>query len=243
MGNVFGEKGIFIGSVKPNVGHSEGASGLTSLIKAVLALENQIIPPNIKFSRPNTKIPFEEKHLRVPVEATPWPKDRAERVSINSFGIGGTNSHVILDSVLEARPDLIHAIKEPPKVSGHHLLLYSANTQESLQRQVSNMQAYLLLYPERLLDLVYTLALRREHLPHRAFSVAGETSITNVSPFFKTSGSLARITMVFTGQGSQWPGMAYRLIQTDSEFRKDISAMDGILRSLKHPPHWTIEGK
>ena len=55
MGNVFGENGVFIGSIKPNLGHSEGASGLTSLIKAVLSLENQTIPPNIKFTHPNTK--------------------------------------------------------------------------------------------------------------------------------------------------------------------------------------------
>lgn len=55
VGNVFGEQGVYIGSVKPNVGHSEGCSGITSLIKAVLALENKIIPPNIKFKNPNPR--------------------------------------------------------------------------------------------------------------------------------------------------------------------------------------------
>jgi acyl transferase domain-containing protein len=96
--------------VKPNLGHSEGASGITSIIKTVLALENQIIPPNIKFHKPNPKsefkwqskritayqflVPFQEAKLQVPVEPTPWPKSRAERASINSFGIGGANAHV-----------------------------------------------------------------------------------------------------------------------------------------------------
>lgn len=98
--------------VKPNVGHAEGASGITSLIKAVLALENKTIPPNIKFSKPNPKselgialfahpfadrvvaVPFKEANLQVPLEPIAWPKDRAERVSVNSFGIGGANAHV-----------------------------------------------------------------------------------------------------------------------------------------------------
>lgn len=100
VGNIFGERGVYIGSVKPNIGHAEGASGINSLIKAVLALEHKTIPPNIKFNNPNPKIPFAEKKLTVPLEATPWPKDRAERISVNSFGIGGTNAHVRYLSLL-----------------------------------------------------------------------------------------------------------------------------------------------
>lgn len=100
--------------VKPNVGHSEGASAITSIIKTVLALEHQTIPPNVYFEKPNPKskflrmfylititdsrslVSFKEAKLQVPVEATPWPKDRIERASVNSFGIGGTNAHVCL---------------------------------------------------------------------------------------------------------------------------------------------------
>jgi acyl transferase domain-containing protein len=105
--------------VKPNVGHSEGASGLTSIIKAALCLEKRMIPPNMRFSKPNPKstsstldwhshfvifnyvyltngrlVPFEKGKLRVPEELLPWPQDREERVSVNSFGIGGSNAHV-----------------------------------------------------------------------------------------------------------------------------------------------------
>ncbi|KAK5991583.1 Highly reducing polyketide synthase gloL [Cladobotryum mycophilum] len=98
VANVFGDHGVYIGSVKPNMGHTEGASGLTSVIKAILALEHETIPPNINFSIPNPKIPFERRGLKVPVEATPWPKDRHARISINSFGIGGANAHAIIDS-------------------------------------------------------------------------------------------------------------------------------------------------
>lgn len=88
IARVFGDSGVYIGSVKPNLGHSEGASGLTSLIKTVLALEKQTIPANIKFSEPNPKIPFQDRKLVVPVEATPWPSHCRERAGVNSFGIG-----------------------------------------------------------------------------------------------------------------------------------------------------------
>lgn len=86
VADVFGsQKGVYIGSVKPNVGHGEGASGLTSVIKAVLALENKKIPPNIKFTTPNPNIRW-DANLRVPVEPTSFPDDCDERISVNSFG-------------------------------------------------------------------------------------------------------------------------------------------------------------
>ncbi len=96
IARVFGQTGVYIGSIKPNIGHSEGASGLTSLIKMVLALEHRTIPPNIKFKTPNPDIPFHEGNLVVPIDPIPWPRDRLERVSINCFGVGGTNAHVSL---------------------------------------------------------------------------------------------------------------------------------------------------
>lgn len=94
VANVFGPYGVYIGSVKPNLGHSEGNSGLSSVIKMVLALENKTIPPNINFTTPNPDIPFKEGNLIVPVEPMPWPVGKAERVGVNSFGIGGANAHV-----------------------------------------------------------------------------------------------------------------------------------------------------
>ncbi|UKZ82860.1 Type I Iterative PKS [Trichoderma virens FT-333] len=135
VGNIFGEKGVYIGSVKPNVGHSEGASGLNSLIKAVLALEHKIIPPNIKFNNANPKIPFAERKLKVPTVPTPWPKDRAERISINSFGIGGTNAHVVLESYNQPAPASSGDTELRPE-----LLIFSANTAVSLKDQVNQYQ-------------------------------------------------------------------------------------------------------
>jgi len=106
VASCFGDKGVVITGVKPNVGHSEGAAGVTSVIKCVLALEHRQVPPNINFTTPNPKIPFEECGLRVPTEVEEWPQGRAERVSVNSFGIGGVNAHVSikLHGVLKGVP-------------------------------------------------------------------------------------------------------------------------------------------
>jgi acyl transferase domain-containing protein len=73
VAHVFGESGVYIGSVKPNLGHAEGASGLVSVMKVVLALENRIIPPNIRFTTPNPNILFESAKLTAPLKPIPWP--------------------------------------------------------------------------------------------------------------------------------------------------------------------------
>lgn len=164
VARVFGEKGVYIGSVKPNLGHSEGASGLVSLIKMTMALENRIIPPQIRFTSPNPKIPFKEAKLTVPLEPTPWPESRLERVSVNSFGVGGANAHVVLDSAasfLASTPKICDAPLTP------QLLLYSANTTKSLTRMIENYKQWIEKNPGKVADLAYTLALRREHLTHR----------------------------------------------------------------------------
>lgn len=93
-----GEEGkLYVGSVKTNIGHLEGASGLAGLIKAVLSMERGIILPNLWFENGNPAIDFEGWHIRVPTEPVPWPVPGLRRASINSFGYGGTNSHTIID--------------------------------------------------------------------------------------------------------------------------------------------------
>ncbi|KAI1118030.1 hypothetical protein F5Y14DRAFT_447438 [Nemania sp. NC0429] len=237
IAQVFGGAGIYIGSVKANVGHSEGASGLTSLIKGVLALENRTVPPNIKFSAPNPNIPFAEGKLVVPLEAIPWPKDRLARVSVNSFGIGGTNAHAILDSAAShgACTELLEASHSP------QLLLYSANTPESLGKMVENFESYLSKHPERIADLAYTLANRREHLPNRTFVVGNRDQVGRPSPAVTVQQNL-NIVMVFTGQGAQWPSMGRDLFRENTSFRSTIKALDKFLAMLgDDSPKWIIE--
>ncbi|KAI1458682.1 hypothetical protein F4805DRAFT_456394 [Annulohypoxylon moriforme] len=241
VGEVFGNNGVYIGSVKPNVGHCEGSAGLASLIKAVLALENRTIPPNIKFSTPNPKIPFKEKKLTVPTKPTPFPAHKAERISVNSFGIGGSNAHVILDSFPNS--SLSRGFTQTAKRP--ELLMLSANSQSSLKTQIELYREYVSQHTSAIRDIAYTLALRRERLPHRAYMVMSGDKLLETSSMVKTPGKQSRrkVTMVFTGQGSQWAEMGKGLFITSSEFREDIHLMDDILRHSAKPPRWTLEAE
>ncbi|KAF7531991.1 hypothetical protein G7054_g8366 [Neopestalotiopsis clavispora] len=109
-----GDETVYIGSVKPNLGHGEGASVMASIIKSVVALENQMILPNIKFSKPNPKIPW-DRNLHVPVEPRRWPQGIRERMSINSFGLGGSNVHIVIDSA--ASMGVPSRLRSAPNVS------------------------------------------------------------------------------------------------------------------------------
>ncbi|KAJ5662752.1 hypothetical protein N7462_011678 [Penicillium macrosclerotiorum] len=235
VAKVFPE-GIHIGAVKANVGHSEGASGITSIIKSALALEKRIIPPNVHFTSPNPSIPFEEAGLKVPLSPTAWPDGRCERVSVNSFGIGGTNAHVILESLAS----ISHAQQQrPTDTTSPQVLVLSAKNGKSLQKAVDHMKEYITKMPCPVNDLAYTLGVRREHLAHRAFAIIDPDGTT--SDFEKCRDITSEITFVFTGQGAQWAGMGKELMSTSPCFLNSIRAMDQELSLLKNPPSWTLE--
>lgn len=237
VARIFGESGVYIGSVKPNLGHSEGASGLVSIIKMVMALENRTIPPNIRFTTPNPKIPFREAKLTVPVEPTPWPASRLERVSVNSFGVGGANAHVILDSAASFNASTI----SQNTLTTPQLLLYSANSAKSLTRMIDRYKKWVEDHPEKVEDLAYTLALRREHLPHRTFALVNNGIVENAAPPTKAS-QRPNVVMVFTGQGAQWPLMGKELLQSNETFKSTIQALDQHLRAVMDAiPPYSIE--
>ncbi|PGH14046.1 hypothetical protein AJ79_03316 [Helicocarpus griseus UAMH5409] len=236
------EQETYVGSVKANVGHGEGASGLTSVIKAVMCLENRIIPPQVNFSTPNPKIPFEKARLIVPVDAVPWPASRPERISVNSFGITGANAHAIIESprsYIEWRaPSLIPEI--PMYTGTHNLLLLSANTAESLKQRSTDIQNYLSSHPERQQDLAYTLACRREHLSHRTYRIVQESIVQDASVVEKVRECPPSINFVFTGQGAQSAGMAKELLYKFPDFHADFARFTDVLAQLPHPPMWDL---
>lgn len=245
IANVFGpEKETYIGSVKANVGHGEGSSGLTSIIKAVLALENRMIPPQVNFSTPNPKIPFEEARLIVPLEATPWPVDRPERVSVNSFGITGANAHAIIESAKSyhvTKPKASLTVQETTSsTEPSKLLVLSANTTESLKRRAADIRDYVSLHPDRSQDIAYTLSSRREHLPHRAYCIVRDSIAGDVSAPEKVKEHSPSVNFVFTGQGAQWAGMAKELIQQFPEFAADLSSLATVLARVPQPPAWDL---
>ncbi|KAL3476656.1 fatty acid synthase S-acetyltransferase [Aspergillus californicus] len=242
ISRVFGDRGVYIGGVKPIFGHSEGASGITSIINGVLALEHRAIPPNAGIKHRNPQIPLT---LRIAEELTPWPEDRDERISVNSFGIGGANSHVILESARSYLPR-VHGQTTGNGLGAPKLVTVSATSPRSLERQIQNLMDYVKhrqVAPE---DLAHTLGTRRDHYRHRAFAVTnGESWITDLSFESKLSPAVSPkvLVFVFTGQGAQWPGMAKQMMSTFDRFRADIQRLDRVLQALPHPPSWSMEDK
>ncbi|EEP81156.1 hypothetical protein UREG_05998 [Uncinocarpus reesii 1704] len=103
---------VFIGSIKSNIGHLEGASGLAQVTNSVFALEKAEIPANPWFNKPNPRIPMDKWNLQVPTQLMPWPSEGPRRISINSFGYGGTNAHCIID-------DAYHYLRDR-NLNGNH---------------------------------------------------------------------------------------------------------------------------
>ncbi|XRM46123.1 hypothetical protein ABZX51_009176 [Aspergillus tubingensis] len=240
IARVFGSRGMYIGSVKTNFGHGEGASGLTGVIKAILSLERRIIPPNMHFAQPNPKIPFQKGRLAVPTQPIPWPSDRKERVSVNGFGIGGANAHVILDSWPTPRDEATESVPGHPHRS--HLLVVSAASERALQARCEAVRSYILEKPSLISDVAHTLGACREHLPYRTYMVASGNDTTD-EPRLTQNASTSRtndIVFAFSGQGSQWCGMGRELMASFPGFKLDCLAMDQILQELPEPPKWSI---
>jgi acyl transferase domain-containing protein len=242
IARVFGDnRDTYIASVKANVGHGEGASGITSLIKAVLALEHRIIPPQVNFSTPNPRIPFQKSRLVVPLSPVPWPENRPERVSVNSFGITGANAHAVIES---AAFHGIHNSKcstaaETSKDSDSHLLVLSATTAESLKTKWANIQSYITTYPNSIRDLAHTLANNRDHLSHKAYCITDAQGLGELASMEKVK-QVPILNLVFTGQGASWQAMGKELIETIPSFREDISYMADVLTRIPHPPSWNL---
>ncbi|KAF3484394.1 Fum1p [Arthroderma uncinatum] len=241
VAKLFEGKGIVIGSVKPNLGHGEGASGITSVIKGIMSLQHDTIPPNTFFQSPNPNIPFKESKLQVPLDAMPWPEGRSKRVSVNCFGIGGANSHAILDSASSFCKS--EAKSSVGQYNSSHLLVVSARSAENLRERVNIATQYINENPSKLHDLAYTLAVRREHLSHRAFAIAQPGQPISATAFQNGQDEFPELVFVFTGQGAQWVGMGKDLMHAFPEARKDIQALEKVLQGLPDAPNWSLEGE
>ncbi|KAJ5644416.1 hypothetical protein N7507_010427 [Penicillium longicatenatum] len=196
---------LIVGAVKSNIGHLEGASGIAAIIKTIMVLEKGLIPPNANFERLNPKIDLEFLNLKLPHQPTPWPTRGLRRASVNSFGFGGSNAHVILD-------DAFHFLQDHHLVANHvtvevpatlavsetaestessriqppgnlpKLLVFSASSKEATKNMVHTYQSHFeMLSPrsshsEYLGNLAYTLNLRRTTLDNRTFFIASRFS-------------------------------------------------------------------
>ncbi|RDA83527.1 hypothetical protein CP532_4154 [Ophiocordyceps camponoti-leonardi (nom. inval.)] len=246
---------VMMGSVKSNLGHSEAASGLTSVIKVALAFEHGMIPPTYGIKNLNPKLKLDVRNMRVLTEVEKWPR-ALRRASINSFGYGGANGHVILESVDS------YLDNSPPMLNGHStnghathrdqvlVLPFSAASSKSLEtrrQQIGELSQQL--DAEALESLANSLSKRHIKLRLRDFVLAASDP---KQPSLKTTegrdesvqgASPLPFAFVFTGQGAQYAGMARELLEKNAAFVATIRGLDQVLQSLpsRHAPSWTLE--
>lgn len=160
---------------------------------------------------------------------------------MNSFGIGGSNAHAILESTSTISPKSQNSSLEP---SNPQLLVLSAHTADTLRKRIGQITDYVNNHIMPLQDLSYTLSARRSHLSHRAFAVVQPSKlILDDAAFSIVNTSSPNVIFVFTGQGAQWPAMGLRLLSSFSAFKEDIKRMDEALQRLPDAPHWLLYGR
>ncbi|WP_051709850.1 beta-ketoacyl synthase N-terminal-like domain-containing protein [Andreprevotia chitinilytica] len=159
----------YLGSVKANIGHLEAAAGMAGLFKSVFAIRDNLIPPLLNFQRQNKNIRFEQTPFTINTTAASWPAELAENriAAVSSFGIGGTNAHVILESY---QPDEA----EPQPLAGPYLIPLSAKTETALARLKDIYAGYLAGDAAALDQVAYSAAVGRQHYPHRLALLAND---------------------------------------------------------------------
>ena len=224
-----------IGSVKPNVGHLNIASGVTGLIKTVMALKHNLIPPSLHFEQPNPEIDFANSPFYVSTKLSEWKTNGTpRRAGVSSFGVGGTNAHVILEEA---------PIVQPSSTSRPwQLLLLSAKTDTALETCTVSLAAHIQQHPDiNLPDVAYTLQVGRRSFDHRRIVVCHDLedafkSLNSQDPqlvFTSHQKPTHRpVIFMFSGQGAQYVDMGRELYQIEPTFRKHIDTCAQILQPL-----------
>jgi myxalamid-type polyketide synthase MxaB len=233
---------LLVGSVKTNCGHLEWAAGVCGLIKVILSMDRGVIPPHLHFRQPNPLIPWDKLPIRIVTELTPWPAGK-RLAGVSSFGFGGTNAHVIVEQA-PARPAASSAVERPL-----HMLTLSAKSEAALRQLAARMaEAAGRLPSEALGDFCYSANTGRSQFEYRLSMPArsnrdlaaglreyAEHRAAPVKTGRQTQ-EVPGLAMLFTGQGSQRPGMGRELYETQPLFRRTLEHCDELLRgSLDRP--------
>ena len=212
-----------IGSIKSNIGHLTPAAGAAGVIKTALALREEVIPSNVGFETPNPAIDFANSPFRVANENIAWPRSGTPRIAgVSSFGVGGTNAHVILAEPPVAATSSASRSKQ--------LFLLSAKSKTSLDAMTDNLRNWLETHPESsLADAAYTLQVGRRHFKHRRLIVGGSHGELMEAIANKDAASISTrelhedapgVVFMFPGQGSQYVNMGRDLCESEPVFKQ-----------------------
>ncbi|MFE5031767.1 SDR family NAD(P)-dependent oxidoreductase [Streptomyces sp. NPDC056683] len=238
------DRPLGLGSLKSNIGHTQAAAGIGGVIKTVLALGHELVPPSLHAETLTEHVDWAGSGLAVHGSARAWPRDgaRVRRAGVSAFGISGTNAHVVLE---EAPQDVVAPAGAEAESRGPTLFPLSARTLPALQSQAGRLHARLVARPELPLPAVAaTLAHHRTHFEHRAVvQAAGRDELLSALRALAegrpdpdlTAGPrrtlpAGKVAFVFPGQGSQWAGMARDLLERDPVFADELDRCDAALR-------------
>ncbi|WP_063044778.1 type I polyketide synthase, partial [Nocardia pseudovaccinii] len=247
LGETYGVRGerdapLAVGSVKTNIGHLEGASGIAGLIKTVLCLSRRELVASLNFETPNPRIPLADLGLRVVTGTENWPVATVRRAGVSSFGMGGSNAHVIVQQA----PPVGSAASTADGADGAVPWVVSAHSAEGVRAQAARLREWLLRHSEQdAADVAYSLLATRAQMRwrgsvvgrDRAELLAGLAALADptgpavaIEPVTERA-ERRRVAFVFPGQGSQWEGMALGLLDSGGAFAESIAECEAALAS------------
>ncbi len=241
---------LLVGSVKTNIGHLEAAAGMAGLIKVLLALEHNKIPAQLNFETPNPHIPWDQLPVKVVTEATAWPNGSDRRIAgVSAFGMSGTNAHVVIEALDSPQQESKTSQKSLGSVglpdtdqTEPQLMVVSGKSETALFEQAEQFAREIA--RNKSIDLAnaaYTSCTGRSHFEHRAALVARDSNqaveLLNTLARAGSADSLyqsqrrksPQVAWQFTGQGSQYVGMARELYESQAVFRDSIDACEKLL--------------
>ncbi|WP_410639157.1 SDR family NAD(P)-dependent oxidoreductase [Amycolatopsis sp. lyj-346] len=227
------ETPLLLGSVKSNIGHTQAAAGVAGVIKMVQAMRHGVVPKSVHFAEPSSHVDWTAGAVEVVTDNRPWPEtERPRRSAVSSFGISGTNAHVILE-----QPEPV----EPPATEarpGVRAFVVAGRTEAALAAQAARLREHLDTHDTTAADLAWSLAKSRAALEHRAVIVAedprdGLAALASGTPDPAIVTGAAdldgRTVFVFPGQGAQWAGMGARLLDESPVFAARIAECEAAL--------------
>ncbi|WP_327585127.1 SDR family NAD(P)-dependent oxidoreductase [Nonomuraea sp. NBC_00507] len=241
------DRPLWLGSVKSNIGHTQAAAGVAGVIKMVMAMRNGLLPKTLHADEPSPHVDWSAGAVELLAEARQWDRrDRPRRAAVSSFGVSGTNAHVVLEEPSAAAVTEDNDLDLPVAP-----MVLSGRTAEALQAQAGRLAEWVAGSPERLVDVAHSLVVSRSAFDRRAVVVgAGRdellAGLRGLAEGVDVPGVVAGVAgaggktvLVFPGQGSQWVGMGVELLESSPVFAARVAECEAALAPFVD---WSLSG-